>query len=77
MTTKRVETAASVLDAWGEAIRGDWGGVDGRSCRAQLGAISSYLRGESDSLYPRDVGVCMVDGPHWFWNGFGHECEEL
>ena len=77
-TQERSEVAASVLDAWGQAIRGDWGSIDGRSCRDELYAISSYLRGDGDSLQPKDVGVCMIDdGPHWFGNGYGHECGEL
>ena len=66
--------AADILDAWAAAIRSDWSTIDGRSCRRQLEEISNYLRGESDSLHHSDVGVCMVGGPHWFGEGWQHEC---
>ncbi len=71
----REETAATVLDAWGQAIRGDWGSIDGRSSRAQLAEVSAYLRGARPDLTLHDVDVC--DGgdhsPHWL--GEGYECE--
>lgn len=55
----RLTNAAEVLDAWGTVIRMDWGSIDGRTWRGGLATISGYLRGESDSLDPVDVGVCV------------------
>ncbi len=65
--TSRAEIAASVLDNWATAIRGDWASIDGRACRTELGDISAFLRGETDTLTPEDVGVCMKGdfGAHW------------
>ena len=72
VASTREEKAADVLDAWGTAIRMNWGDIDGRSCKRQLQEISAYLRGERDSLALEDVGVC-VDGerrtPHWSGDG--------
>lgn len=59
----RIEHAANILDAWGQAIRNDWSSIDGRSCRAQLWEISAYLRGERDTLTYADVDVCP--NGHW------------
>jgi hypothetical protein len=53
----RQERAATLLDAWGEAIRGDWSSIDGRACRMELDAISAYLREELDTLSFNDIGV--------------------
>lgn len=74
-----VDHAATVLDAWADAIRGDWRDIDGRSCKAQLQEISMYLRGEQDELSFPDVGVCVKGGsPHWAdgysWFHEGEEC---
>ena len=57
--------AASVLDNWASALRGNWADIDGRSCRAQLDEIAAYLRGNRDTLTNQDVGVCMIGSPHW------------
>ncbi|KKK67580.1 hypothetical protein LCGC14_2952660 [marine sediment metagenome] len=74
----RLSIAAEVLDAWGEAIRGDWSDIDGRSCRAQLDEVSAYLRGVRAELTLSDVNVCDEgDGsPHWLGNGWDHACSE-
>ena len=65
--TEHAETAAAVLDDWAAAIRGDWGSIDGRTCRDELNEISAFLRGRQDTLTPKDVGVCTKGkyGPHW------------
>ena len=73
----RSEHAADILDKWADAIRGDWGSIDGRSCRLQLNEISTFLRGEQEGLALVDVGVCDRGkyGAHWA-DDFNddHEC---
>ncbi len=72
---EREQRAAIVLDAWAEAIRMDWGTIDGRTCRAQLGDVSKYLRGEKDTLSFDDVGVCRCNGTtHWHGDLWGEMC---
>jgi len=72
----RIEVAAKTLDAWGEAIRGNWGDVDGRSSRAQLSRVSAFLRGDRDQLTLLDVDVCDEGegSPHWVSMGWDHKC---
>ena len=72
METDRKETAAAILDDWASALRGDWGSIDGRTCRVQLGVVSAFLRGELDTLTHVDVGVCSLGeyGAHWPHNGY-------
>ncbi len=67
MRTERTEIAANVLDDWATAIRGDWGSIDGRTCRDELGEVSRFLRGDRDTLTQEDVGVCIKGefGAHW------------
>jgi len=75
----RENHAARVLDEWATAIRGDWGSIDGRTCRDQLGRVSAYLRGERDELTLSDVGVCAGGefGAHWEGDRMDdHECGE-
>ncbi len=77
MNTEREDTAANVLQAWAEAIRGSWGDIDGRSCKAELEQIVDYLRGEKDDLTFKDVGVCNGGGKgHWpGWDGWYGFCD--
>lgn len=74
---EREERAAYVLDAWADAIRGDWSTIDGRGCKASLNQISAYLRGTRDGLTFDDVGVCQCDGSvgtHWYGDLWGEMC---
>lgn len=63
----RVEKAAAILDHWASALRGDWGSIDGRTCRDELNRVSEFLRGERETLTLDDVGVCIEGeyGAHW------------
>lgn len=83
MSDERAEHAAKILDDWATAIRGNWGGIDGRTCRMELNEISAYLRGEKETLTLQDVGVCKLGewGPHWDEGRFsgmheGVECNQ-
>jgi hypothetical protein len=43
---KRIEFVKKALEALGGAYRNDWSQVDGRTLKAQLEKISSYLDGD-------------------------------
>ncbi len=74
---RRMAHAAMLLDDWADAIRGDWGTIDGRTCRAQLWCITNYLRGERETLTAVDIGICLKGGtPHWFGDGLNHNCSQ-
>lgn len=74
---ERAKRAAVVLDAWADAIRGDWGTIDGRACRDELNAISEFLRGSTDSLTFTDVGVCRCNGfTHWHGDAWDIKCPD-
>ena len=75
---ERNRHAATILNGWADAIRGDWSSIDGRSCREQLWEITRYLTGGQDALTFEDVGICVKGkyGGHWFGNSYDHNCEE-
>lgn len=62
-----------VLREWGKAIRGDWGGIDGRSCRDSLDRLANHLdfaheHGEAGASLRRvryDADVCQFGKGHW------------
>lgn len=64
---ERLLRAAELLDAWGSAIRMDWGTIDGRSCCDELGSLAAFMRGSGDTITAATIGVCMGGalGPHW------------
>ena len=69
---ERLEHGLKVLDAWANAIRGDWGSIDGRQSQSELWAIGGYLSGERETLTFGDAGVCK-DG-HWIDHCEPEEC---
>lgn len=61
---------ATVLHEYGEAIRGDWGSIDGRSERSSIQRMAGWVRDLStfpDTLdEARDqVGICLDGEGHW------------
>lgn len=76
-------TAADLLDEYAQALRGSWGGIDGRSERAALNCLSSAIREHgnaplTDAQVARlreDLGVCLHGGSHWT-DYCDDECEE-
>jgi len=46
MSIESIEEAKKCLNALGNAYRGDWSGVDGRSLREELEEIADVLEGE-------------------------------
>lgn len=62
------EEVATCLDEYGEAIRGDWGSIDGRSERAALQQLAEAIR-EPDRFTPeamrRILDICPYGCGHW------------
>ena len=66
-------TTADLLDEYGQALRGSWGDIDGRSEKAALLSLSEAIREHgNDDLEEvtvrelRDsLGVCPEGGGHW------------
>ena len=42
-------TIADILDEYGQAFRGDWGGVDGRSVQYDIEMFASVVRGHGNA----------------------------
>lgn len=85
MTTKTDIRPTDILNEWGEAIRGDWGSIDGRSCRAQLENLSDWINEhgnepltEEESIHLRGrVNICTRGGCHWGdWHESWMNCYE-
>jgi hypothetical protein len=72
----RLAKAARILDNYADALRGDWGSIDGRSERRALNELTTFMRGDTDICDEADLGVCVKGpyGAHWFNNGFDHDC---
>ena len=85
-TAKRIITTADLLDEYARALRGSWGGIDGRSEQISLNYLSAAIRERgnnpletSEVLRLRDnLDVCPRGGGHWtdYCDEDG-ECEEM
>jgi hypothetical protein len=68
--------AAGMLREYGAALRGDWADFDGRSGRAALDEIASWI--EDPAAYPgdedarRSLGICVTGGGHWCGPYYGY-----
>lgn len=66
-------TTADLLDEYARALRGSWGGIDGRSEQLSLNRLSAAIRKHgnaslTDSEVVRlrwDMDVCPHGGGHW------------
>lgn len=60
---------AQVLMEYGEAIRGDWGSIDGRSERSSIQCMAGWVRDPdtfTDLRTGRDqVNICLDGEGHW------------
>ena len=68
MNEENVKIISTVLDEWAQAIRGDWGSIDGRTCRSELQNLSSYLFVDEplEVEYVRyTAGICVEGKGHW------------
>ena len=64
------ENIAAALNEYGQAMRGDWSQVDGRSVRDQMEEFSSAVEGGEESAWTmqqwrQSLGVCPDGGGHW------------
>lgn len=61
--SERDDQIAEILEAFGTAIRGDWGGIDGRSIRIGMDGLAASIRsGEllDMALEMRRLDVCPM-----------------
>jgi predicted urease superfamily metal-dependent hydrolase len=76
--------AVMVLREWAQAIREDWGSIDGRSCREELNLLADALiaaNHQSGSMATvrqlrRATGLCPEGGAHWaLYCDDGRDCK--
>lgn len=76
-------TAADVLEEYGRAIRGAWGGIDGRSVMSCMEDIAADMRKYSNGPLPDGLvqcrrisfGICPHGNGHWDEYCEDYECE--
>jgi hypothetical protein len=73
------EVIAQALREYGNAIRGDWSELDGRSVKSQLEEFASALNGDANSnedinWWRMSAGICPDGGGHWSGKWYGY-CE--
>lgn len=64
---------SEILNEYGQAIRGDWGTIDGRIVRRDLEIISNIMKGYGDKdlskeqtlMLREDLGICLSGNGHW------------
>lgn len=66
---------AQALREYGQAIRGDWSLLDGRSVRSQLDRFAQSIEDGNEmpiEWWRGECGVCPDGGGHWAgpWNGY-------
>lgn len=68
----------SVLREYGEAFRGDWSMIDGRSVRSEMDQIARWLETDypGDLIARAELGVCMQGNGHWQSWCSDYDCEE-
>ena len=72
MSDKEI-TCADLLDEYARALRGSWGGIDGRSEQDSLNALSARFRMFGNDLLSQStveelrgtLGVCPYGWGHW------------
>lgn len=70
-----------VLREWAEALRGDWGSIDGRGCRSELETLAALIDVAVEEplkmtlAQVRDqVGICLHGGGHWISYCKDYDC---
>lgn len=72
---KIMTTTADLLDEYGQALRGSWGDIDGRSEKLALLELSAAIREHGNDPIPEDtvlklrddLNLCQEGGAHWGW----------
>ena len=75
--SKQIEQKLQLLNNFGSAIRGSWGGIDGRWISRSLGTFVSWVADDNEP-FNRDrgldiLGVCQGCGLSW--EGDCYRCE--
>jgi hypothetical protein len=69
-----------MLNEYGAAMRGDWGSIDGRGVRSNLGDVAGWI---TSRPYPGDekarerLGLCPAGWGHWVDHCDEGGCEPL
>lgn len=63
------EDLARIIKEYGQAMRGDWGIIDGRSVRDQLDDFAEQILNPSTTpaLLRSSMGICPKGEGHWNW----------
>lgn len=77
------KTVSDIISEYGQAVRGDWGSIDGRSVRDDMDTMSLIVRKYGDMELPPKAyaylayqfGLCVNGGGHWlsFCENYGEE----
>lgn len=73
MSGAGVVTTASLLREYASALRGSWGGIDGRSEKIALNSLADSIDAAGNTPLPardvenlrNDLGVCPTGQGHW------------
>ena len=65
---------ARALRAWGSAIRGDWGSIDGRTCRDEVGELAALLKDDAPEV--TYAQACRSAGVCWFSKAWPEHCPD-
>lgn len=75
-----VDDVADVIEEYGEAIRGGWSELDGRTVRNHLEFLAEQVR---DPLFTvadlrQTVGICLRGNGHWteYCDSYYSDCKE-
>lgn len=69
-----------VMREYGQAIRGDWSGFDGRTMKAVLDDFANWVDGgelpKSIERARGELGICEAGGGHWcgLWGYCDGDC---
>ncbi|AYN58129.1 hypothetical protein PBI_JUDY_59 [Arthrobacter phage Judy] len=66
---KKKKVIAQAIREYGQAIRGSWGDLDGRSVLSVLEGVADELEGRREprtlEQHRDDMGICPDGGGHW------------
>lgn len=75
MASDRELKAATFVERYGQAVRGDWSALDGRSVRDAMDEVAAFLRGERDDLSLSNWYVCEEGAVgHWLPDSYHGYC---
>ena len=63
-----VANGLNVLAEFGQAIRGDWGSIDGRGIQYSLEGLIEEMQSDTPIDIPRmrdNMYICVAGGGHW------------